>query len=63
VARKRFAERSARLLGLVRVPWPAPESRDVEFRVWARLHPETSLLPVDMIEPVEFIVGRALASA
>ena len=36
---------------------------DEVFRVWHRAHPETSLLPVDMLEPVEFMVRRALADA
>lgn len=34
---------------------------DEVFRVWARAHPDTRLRPVDMIEPVEFMVRRALA--
>lgn len=34
---------------------------DEVFRVWAGAHPETRLLPVDMLEPVEFMVRRALA--
>lgn len=36
---------------------------DEVFRVWARAHPETRLLPVDMVEPVEFMVRRAIAEA
>ena len=34
---------------------------DEVFRVWARAHSETRLVPVDMTEPVEFMVRRALA--
>lgn len=33
---------------------------DELFRVWARAHPEVRLLPVDMNEPVEFMVRRGL---
>jgi anti-sigma regulatory factor (Ser/Thr protein kinase) len=33
---------------------------DEVFRVWARAHTETRLLPVNMIEPVRFMVDRAL---
>lgn len=36
---------------------------DEVFRVWARAHAETRLLPVDMVEPVEFMVRRAIAEA
>lgn len=36
---------------------------DEVFRVWRRAHPETRLLPVDMLEPVEFMVRRASAEA
>ncbi len=32
---------------------------DEVFRVWARAHPETRLLPVEMNPAVEFMVGRA----
>lgn len=34
---------------------------DEVFRVWRRAHPETQLIPVDMLEPVEFMVRRAEA--
>ncbi|MGZ3475990.1 MAG: STAS-like domain-containing protein, partial [Polyangiales bacterium] len=34
---------------------------DEVFRVWAKAHPDTKLLPVDMIEPVAFMVQRTLA--
>ena len=34
---------------------------DEVFRVWAREHPETKLVPVNMIEPVEFMVRRAVS--
>jgi anti-sigma regulatory factor (Ser/Thr protein kinase) len=36
---------------------------DEVFRVWAKAHPETALLPVDMLEPVAFMVRRAQAEA
>jgi DNA-binding transcriptional ArsR family regulator len=36
---------------------------DEVFRVWARLHPETHLIPVAMSEPVEFMVERAIRRA
>jgi anti-sigma regulatory factor (Ser/Thr protein kinase) len=36
---------------------------DELFRVWARDHPETRLVPVNMSAPVELIVRRALAEA
>lgn len=34
---------------------------DEVFRVWQRAHPATRLVPVDMLEPVEFMVRRTLA--
>lgn len=36
---------------------------DELFRVWARDHPETKLVPVNMDTPVKLIVHRALADA
>lgn len=36
---------------------------DEVFRVWHRAHPGTKLIPVDMLEPVEFMIRRALADA
>jgi anti-sigma regulatory factor (Ser/Thr protein kinase) len=33
---------------------------DEVFRVWAKEHPETELVPVNMIEPVEFMVRRVI---
>lgn len=36
---------------------------DEILRVWARAHPETQLRPVNMIEPVAFMVRRAQARA
>lgn len=36
---------------------------DELFRVWARDHPETKLVPVNMDTPVKLIVDRALADA
>lgn len=36
---------------------------DEVFRVWGRAHPGTSFVPVNMIEPVEFMVRRALEQA
>jgi anti-sigma regulatory factor (Ser/Thr protein kinase)/biotin operon repressor len=36
---------------------------DEVFRVWARAHPETRLRPVNMTEPVEFMVRRSLTRA
>lgn len=36
---------------------------DEVFRVWARAHRETGLFPANMIEPVRFMVERALRDA
>lgn len=36
---------------------------DEVFRVWARGHPETDLLPTNMVEPVAFMVRRGLPDA
>ncbi|MFW5876717.1 MAG: STAS-like domain-containing protein [Myxococcota bacterium] len=36
---------------------------DEIFRVWARAHPEVRIVPARMIEPVEFMVRRALRRA
>ena len=36
---------------------------DEVFRVWAREHPETKLVPERMVEPVEFMVERARRAA
>ncbi len=36
---------------------------DEVFRVWAQFHPEVRLIPVDMIEPVAFMVERAIQGA
>jgi hypothetical protein len=36
---------------------------DGVFRVWARRHPEVTLVPADMNEPVAFIVERAIRGA
>lgn len=36
---------------------------DEVFRVWARGHPETRFVPVNMSEPVEFMVERAIRRA
>ena len=36
---------------------------DEVFRVWARMHPETHFVPVNMSEPVEFMVERAIRRA
>ncbi len=33
---------------------------DEVFRVWAREHPETNLVPIEMIGSVEFMVERAI---
>ena len=33
---------------------------DEVFRVWATQHPEVTLIPTDMIEPVAFMVERAI---
>lgn len=33
---------------------------DEVFRVWAREHPETNLVPIEMNGPVEFMVERAI---
>jgi hypothetical protein len=33
---------------------------DEVFRVWAARHPEVTLIPTDMIEPVAFTVERAI---
>ena len=33
---------------------------DEVFRVWAKAHPETRLVPVNMIEPIAFMVRRAM---
>lgn len=35
---------------------------DEVFRVWARAHPETALVPVHMVDEVAFFVRRALAA-
>lgn len=32
---------------------------DEVFRVWANRHPEALLVPVNMVEPVQFFVERA----
>lgn len=32
---------------------------DEVFRVWGTAHPKTALVPVNMVEPVAFMVGRA----
>jgi len=36
---------------------------DEVFRVWARAHPETYLVPIEMNGPVEFMVERAIRRA
>ena len=36
---------------------------DEVFRVWARMHPETHFVPVNMSEPVAFMVERAIRRA
>jgi len=36
---------------------------DEVFRVWARAHAGTRLVPVNMLEPVDFMVSRALRDA
>lgn len=36
---------------------------DEVFRVWARMHPETHFVPVNMSEPVGFMVERAIRRA
>jgi len=36
---------------------------DEVFRVWARTHPETRLMPTRMNEPVAFMVQRAITAA
>jgi hypothetical protein len=37
-----------------------PSFADEVFRVWATAHPRTKLTPENTIEPVEFMVKRAL---
>lgn len=36
---------------------------DEVFRVWARAHPETRFVPVNMSKPVEFMIERAIRRA
>lgn len=36
---------------------------DEVFRVWAKQQPEVALIPVDMNEPVAFMVERAIRGA
>ena len=36
---------------------------DEVFRVWARAHPETNLVPIEMNGSVEFMVERAVQRA
>ncbi len=36
---------------------------DEVFRGWARRHPEVTLVPTDMNEPVAFMVERAIRGA
>jgi hypothetical protein len=36
---------------------------DEVFRVWARDHPDVTLMPIDMCAPVAFMVERAIRGA